>query len=64
MKTVEEILIGAIIFISIDRLAKVVGSSLVDRSKSYDDVRKASLRIELLTLFISFFIAIHFIKWN
>jgi len=43
MKTVEEILIGAIIFISIDRLAKVVGSSLVDRSKSYDDVRKASL---------------------
>jgi hypothetical protein len=62
MKTIKEILIGALVFISIDRLAKVISRSIVDRSQNENEVKKSMLRIEILTLFLALFIATRFIK--
>ncbi len=64
MKSVSEILIGALVFISVDRFCKVISSTIVDKSGSNSfSLEKISLRIELLTLFITLFIAFHFIKF-
>lgn len=65
MRTIAEVLVGALVFITIDRLSRVVSSSIVD-GRSKDDkygVEKSMLRIELLTLFLALFIAIHFVKF-
>jgi len=62
MRTVKELLIGALVFISIDRLAKVISRSVVDRSQNENELKKSMLRVEVLTLFVALFIAIHFIK--
>ena len=64
MKTLAEICVGAIVFVSIDRLAKVVSSSVVDSKRGNSaEVDKTMLRVELLTLFVALFIAIQFIKF-
>jgi hypothetical protein len=64
MKSVFEILIGALVFIFVDRFCKVVSSSIVDKSGTNTfSLEKVSLRIELLTLFVALFIAFHFIKF-
>ena len=62
MKTVYEVIIGALIFISIDRLSRIISSSIVEKNQERGDIKKSMLRIELLTLFVSLFIAFHFIK--
>ena len=62
MRTVYEITIGALIFIGLNKLCKLISSSIVD-TKTVDEnhVKKAMLKIELLTLFVALFIAIHFV---
>jgi hypothetical protein len=62
MRTLKEILIGALVFISIDRLAKVISRTVVDRSQNENELKKSMLRVEVLTLFVALFIAIQFIK--
>lgn len=61
MKTLIEICIGALVFISIDRFCKLVSSSIVDNSLDDHSLKKNTLKIELLTLALTAFIAIHFI---
>lgn len=64
MRTIAEVLVGALVFITIDRLARVVSSSIIDgRSKDKYGIEKSMMRIELLTLFVALFIAIHFVKF-
>ena len=62
MRTVYEIIVGALIFIGLNKLCKLISSTIVD-SKSADEnhVKKAMLKIELLTLFVALFIAIQFV---
>jgi hypothetical protein len=62
MKTVKDIFIGALVFITIDRLAKVISRSIVDKAQNENEVKKSMLRIEVFTLIVSLFIATHFIK--
>jgi hypothetical protein len=59
MRTLNEVLIGAIVFVGIDRLSKVISTSIL--KKGEDDVKKYMLRIELVTLFVALYIAIHFV---
>ena len=58
MRTLLEIFIGSLIFIGIDRLSKLISSSIVDGSQK--NIEKVMLRIEITTLFMTLFIAIHF----
>ena len=58
MRTLTEIIIGALIFITIDRFCKVVSTSVTDT----DNYKKAMMRIELFTLLITVFIALQFVK--
>jgi hypothetical protein len=62
MKSVFEIIIGALIFMSMDRLSRIISRSMVDKGQTSDEVKKSMLRIELLTLFLSLYIAFQFIK--
>lgn len=62
MKSVSNIIIGALIFMSLDRLSRIISRSMVDKAQTPDEVKKSMLRIELLTLFISLYIAFQFIK--
>ena len=57
MGTLVEILIGSLIFIGIDRLSKLISSSIVNKDH---DIEKVMLRIEITTLFLALFIATHF----
>ena len=64
MKQVSDLVIGAIVFITLDRAARVISTSLVDQKMGQrPDIKKTMLRIELLTLFVALFIAIHFMKF-
>ena len=64
MRTIAEVLVGALVFITIDRLARVVSSSIVDgSSRDKYNVEKSMLRIEVLSLIVTLFIAIHFVKF-
>ena len=62
MRTIFEITVGALIFIGLNKLCKLISASIVD-SKSADDnhVKKSMLKIELLTLFVALFIATQFV---
>ena len=62
MKSVSNIIIGALIFMSLDRLSRIISRSMVDKGQTHDEVKKSMLRIELLTLFVSLYIAFQFIK--
>jgi hypothetical protein len=62
MKSLKEIFIGALVFIAIDRLARVISSSIVDKSTDNYTLKKTMLRIELLTLAVTVFVAVHYIK--
>ena len=57
MGTLVEILIGSLIFIGIDRLSKLISSSIENKDH---DIEKVMLRIEITTLFLALFIATHF----
>ena len=63
MRTIYEVIVGALVFISIDRLARVISSNMVDKIQNKDEVKKSMLKIELMTLMLVLFIAIHFIKF-
>ena len=63
MRTIYEVIIGALVFISIDRIARVISSHMVDKEQNRDEVKKSMLKIELMTLMLVLFIAIHFIKF-
>lgn len=62
MRTVYELVVGALIFIGLGKLSKLISASIVD-AKSFDEthIKKAMLKIELMTLFTALFIAIHFV---
>jgi len=60
MGTIFEITIGALIFIGLGKLCKLISASIVD-SGDDNHVKKAMLKIELLTLFVALFIAIQFV---
>jgi hypothetical protein len=62
MKSLKEIFIGALVFIAIDRLARVISSSIVDKSTDNYTLKKTMLRIELLTLAVTVFVAVHYVK--
>ena len=62
MKSLTELFIGALVFIAIDRLSRVISSSIVDRSTDDYTLKKAMLRVELLTLAVSIFIAVHYVR--
>ena len=62
-RSVYEIMIGALVFISLDRLARVISSNTVNKAVNRDDVKKSMLKIELMTLMLVLFIAIHFVKF-
>jgi len=62
-RSIYEIMIGALVFISIDRLARVISSNTVNKAVNRDDVKKSMLKIELMTLMLVLFIAIHFVKF-
>lgn len=62
MKSISNIIIGALVFMSLDRLSRIISRSMVDTSQDSNEVKKSMLRIELLTLFITFYIALQFIK--
>jgi hypothetical protein len=59
MRTLNEFLVGSIIFIVVDKISKLVSSSIVNKGEV--TVKKAMLRIEILTLFVALFIAVHFV---
>jgi hypothetical protein len=63
MRTVYEIIVGALIFIGLNKLCKLISASIVDTDSTIDEnhVKKAMLKIELMTLFTALFIAIHFV---
>jgi hypothetical protein len=64
MKKVTNIIIGALIFMAIDRISRVISSSLVDRDVDGKNIsKKVMLRIELITFFLSLFIAFQFIHF-
>jgi len=63
MRTIYEVIIGALVFISIDRIARVISSHMVDKVQNRDEVKKSMLKIELMTLMLVLFISIHFIKF-
>jgi hypothetical protein len=64
MKSLPEVFIGALVFIAIDRMSKVVASSVIDKNQGDRiEVEKITLRVELLTLFVTLFIGIQFIKF-
>ncbi len=58
MRDLYEIAMGALIFISIDRLCKFVSASIVSRNQ---DLRVTMLKIELMTLIATIFIAVQFV---
>ncbi len=58
MNSLYEIAMGALIFISIDRLCKFISASIVNSKK---DLRVTMLKIELMTLFATLFIAVQFV---
>ena len=62
MKSVSDIIIGALIFMTMDRLSRIISRSVVNKSPNSNEVKISMLRIELLTLFISLYIAFQFIK--
>ena len=62
MKSISNIIIGALVFMSLDRLSRIISRSMVDTAQDSNEVKKSMLRIELLTLFITFYIALQFIK--
>ena len=63
MKNIRDIIIGALVFISLDRLTRVVSSNMVDKAQDTKEVKKSMLKIELFTLILVIFIAMHFIKF-
>jgi len=62
MKSISNIIIGALVFMSLDRLSRIISRSMVDTAQDSNEVKKSMLRIELLTLFITLYIALQFIK--
>ena len=62
MKSVSDIIIGALIFMTMDRLSRIISRSMVNKGQDSNEVKISMLRIELLTLFISLYIAFQFIK--
>jgi hypothetical protein len=60
MRPLFEIIIGALVFIGIDRLSKLISSSIVDKNHEKKEMEKTMLRIEITTLFLALFIATHF----
>lgn len=57
-----DILVGALIFISIDRVCRIISRHMVNKYKGdHDALKRAMLTIELMTLFTALFIAFHFI---
>lgn len=63
MKNIRDIIIGALVFISLDRLTRVVSSNIVDKAQDTKEVKKSMLKIELFTLILVIFIALHFVKF-
>ena len=63
MKNIRDIIIGALVFISLDRLTRVVSSNIVDKAQDTKEVKKSMLKIELFTLILVIFIAMHFVKF-
>jgi len=62
-KNIRDVIVGALIFISLDRLTRVISSNIVDKAQDTNEVKKSMLKIELFTLIIVCFIALHFIKF-
>ena len=62
MRTVLEVITGALIFMGIDRLSRIISRSIVQKNQDSNEIKMAMLRIELLTLFVSLLILIQFIK--
>lgn len=62
MKSLTELFIGALVFIAIDRLTRVISTSIVDKSTDDYTFKKVMLRVELLTLAVSIFIAVHYVR--
>lgn len=56
MRTLADIIIGALVFITIDRFCKVISSSIVN----VDESKQSVLKIELFTLIFTVFIAVQF----
>ena len=62
MRTVLEVITGALIFMGIDRLSRIISRSIVQKNRDSNEIKMAMLRIELLTLFVSLLILLQFIK--
>lgn len=62
MRTVLEVITGALIFMGIDRLSRIISRSIVQKNQDSNEIKMAMLRIELLTLFVSLLILLQFIK--
>ena len=62
MRTVLEVITGALIFMGIDRLSRIIRRSIVQKNQDSNEIKMAMLRIELLTLFVSLLILLQFIK--
>ena len=62
MKSVSDVIIGALIFMAMDRLSRIISRSIVKKSSNSNQVKISMLRIELLSLFVSLYIAFQFIK--
>ena len=58
MRDLTDIILGALIFITVDRFCKVVSTSVLDT----DDYKRTMLRIELFTLVLTVFIAVRVIN--
>ena len=63
MKNIRDVIIGALVFMSLDRLTRVVSSNMVDKAQGTTEVKKSMLKIELFTLILVIFIALHFVKF-
>ena len=58
MKKIQELTIGVIIFLLLDRFARTLITSLVDgTNKNPAEIERSHLRIELLTLAVCLIIA-------
>lgn len=62
MKQLKEIILGAIVFLLISRMAKLISTTIVtSNSFNSEEYKKMSLTLELLILFLALFIAYQYI---
>ena len=63
MRSLTDVFMGALVFITIDRVCRVISSSIVEKGNDDNFVDRTMLRIELLTLILLMFIAVQFVKF-